>query len=459
MRFHRFSYVIGAGVGLAFPLITWAAFNGPVQAPPLGNVPGVVWNRTTAGGDANQQTGTEFNIAGSGRLGGDLILEDSKALRIDKVGAASFNIGNWGAGSRPLTVSIFGDLEMASFGPGVGEEGKITAPKFCLNADCITEWPNGKEYLRLDGGTMSGLLEIPSFKIDNGNGYRLLTSDQQTSPSVDPSFNPSFIDLTGPVGRLELLSQNSRNLIQATLPTANVFDQAFKFSQGSGVSTALTLEGLKKNDSALYFTIPGAGLTGRLGDFQNIAGLTVDKSSSDLTSRGAVFSVTGSTTAVTLLPAVAGGNGGKAADLVGNVTMKGNFKLTPQPGVTGAGGMDVTGGQYGGYFTNTTAPGYSAWVGYNGYGGWFTAPAGGYGVYSTQNIGAGGDLVATGKLQVNGNVQTGANIVAPNNTLENCMWETTSLASTNYICSANKIMAGMHKSAAGVVDQMYCCNL
>jgi hypothetical protein len=129
-------------VALGFPFAARAAFVGPTQSPPNGNVPGVIWNRTTSGGSGNEQT-ADFNLSGSGRLAGDLILTDSKALRIDHTGSATLNIGNWGNGQQPLLVSVWGDLKTNAIGAGDGLEGKISAPKFCLGASCITSWPDG----------------------------------------------------------------------------------------------------------------------------------------------------------------------------------------------------------------------------------------------------------------------------------------------------------------------------
>jgi hypothetical protein len=68
---------------------------------------------------------------------------DSKALRIDHNGSATLNIGNWGNGQQPLVVSVWGDFETKTIGAGAGQEGKISAPKFCLGASCITSWPDG----------------------------------------------------------------------------------------------------------------------------------------------------------------------------------------------------------------------------------------------------------------------------------------------------------------------------
>ena len=113
-----------------------AAYTGPSQSPPEGNVPGVIWNRF-----GTPQTGTNYDIAGNGRVGGDFYLFDTKAIRVDKVGSSVLNLGNWGIGSQPFNAVIWGDVSTNPIGLGDGREGKFTAPKFCLGASCITSWP------------------------------------------------------------------------------------------------------------------------------------------------------------------------------------------------------------------------------------------------------------------------------------------------------------------------------
>lgn len=141
------------------PVRAFGAFVGPTQAPPDGNVPGVIWNKPAA--DINQaQAGADYNISGSGRLGGDVYLGNAKALRIDAQGSTSLNIGNWGNGT--FVLNVIGDIQTDA---SDGAEGKMTAQKFCLGASCITAWPNGggggsSDYVLKSGDVMSGFLTL-----------------------------------------------------------------------------------------------------------------------------------------------------------------------------------------------------------------------------------------------------------------------------------------------------------
>ena len=191
MSFLRTSFVLGVLVAVATPTVSFAAFAGPSQVPPQANVPGVVWNRSAANENLSQP-GAEYNVAGSGRIGGDFYLSDSKALRVDSQGDTWLNFGNWNTGK--FTLNVIGDIQTDK---SDGAEGSITAPKFCIGTSCITSWPGGGgggagtitgvsagtgitgggttgnvtinfdptygdgRYLRLSGGTLSGALTLP----------------------------------------------------------------------------------------------------------------------------------------------------------------------------------------------------------------------------------------------------------------------------------------------------------
>ncbi|MCI0478931.1 hypothetical protein L0Y59_00085, partial [Candidatus Uhrbacteria bacterium] len=135
MPIPRASHLIGVLLGVAIPMTALAAFIGPTGQPPDENVPGVIWNRF-----GNPQS-AEFDITGRGRVGADLYLNDAKAIRVDKAGTAVLNVGNWNPTSFPLKFTVWGDIETNPIGAGDGLEGKITAPKYCIGASCITAWP------------------------------------------------------------------------------------------------------------------------------------------------------------------------------------------------------------------------------------------------------------------------------------------------------------------------------
>lgn len=171
-----------------------AQFVGPTAAPPLENVPGVIWNRP-AFDPTLAQPNTEFNIGGDGRVGEDLYLTHAKALRIDAFGDSWLNVGNWQNGK--FTLNVIGDIRTDI---SDGAEGKISAPKFCLGNSCITAWPgSGSGGSSIDsvvagtgltGGGSSGAVTV-SFDESFGNGkYVNVTGDTMTGPLI-LNANPS----------------------------------------------------------------------------------------------------------------------------------------------------------------------------------------------------------------------------------------------------------------------------
>ncbi|MBU0540698.1 hypothetical protein KKF59_02430 [Patescibacteria group bacterium] len=156
-------------VSIVFVLLTvtpaQAAFIGPSQPPPLGNVPGVIWNIPAANPNS-KQSATEYNVAGSARIGGDYYMGDGKALRVDFQGNqdTSLNIGNWGP--KSFTLNVIGDIKTDNTD---GADGRVSAYEFCyLDAlgnpkDCLTTWPSGGgggPYVQLSGDTMTGVLTL-----------------------------------------------------------------------------------------------------------------------------------------------------------------------------------------------------------------------------------------------------------------------------------------------------------
>ncbi len=180
-------YIVLLGFGFVFPMATWAAFVPPSQSPPSGNVPGVIWNMPAS--NQSGQAGTEFNISGGGRLGGDLYFSDSKAIRIDAVGDTWFNMGNWSTGK--FTLNVIGDIQTDSSDGALGNvtlapSGKVTASQFCIGSNCISTWPSGGSASPGAGGSPGG---GSSF---DGNSYVLKNGDTMTGALIlnanpDPS--------------------------------------------------------------------------------------------------------------------------------------------------------------------------------------------------------------------------------------------------------------------------------
>lgn len=219
----RTSFALAALFALTTPVSALAAFAGPSQAPPQGNVPGVVWNRSAANENLSQ-SGAEYNVAGSGRIGGDFYLSDSKALRVDSSGDSWLNFGNWGAGR--FTLNIIGDIVTDG---SDGSEGSISANKFCIGASCITSWPGGGG----GGGTGTITGVTPGTGITGGG----------TTGNITVNFDPTYGDsryllLSGGTmsGALTLSGNPTTNLQAAT---KQYVDNAVG-SAGGGTITGVT---------------------------------------------------------------------------------------------------------------------------------------------------------------------------------------------------------------------------
>lgn len=405
MTYHRAPTLFLLTMSLAMPLSALASFAGPTQSPPGGNVPGVVWNRSAVGGAAGEQSGADFNISGSGRLGGDFILGDAKALRIDKAGPATFNIGNWGSGMQPLSVNIYGDLVTNPTGVGLGQsEGKITAPKFCLGTDCITSWSAG-------GSGSGDVTDVVA-----GAGI-LVSTPSGPSPSVafDASYGDNrYVNITGDTmtGQLTVNAAGGAAVV-GNGPTGGAFDGTVSGVNARGLNYGITAY------TALIGT--GTAVQGFNGDV------------------GGDFS--GATYGVKT-------NGG-----IYGYYSDGNPSYGFYAPVAGTYGVYGQGDTSGGYFRNGINSSYAAYLGYNGYGGYFTSPAGSFSIYGTENMYVGGNTTLNGGASVNGDLD------AAGNSLDNCAWTSPYVADgASIICPASTpIMSGIQRS--GTSMRAYCCDL
>ncbi|MHB8831117.1 MAG: hypothetical protein ACYC44_03335 [Patescibacteria group bacterium] len=148
-------YFYGSLIGLIGIIGIWQLANAQTWAGPKPNcndpsqtdcnVDGVVWNRSNASIDAAPIQPGNYKISGRAEIGEDLrIINDNKAIRVDKAGSASnFNIGNWGNAlnlEKPVNVNIWGNLSLVNNGAGFTDP-TLSTPKICLSGDCRTAWP------------------------------------------------------------------------------------------------------------------------------------------------------------------------------------------------------------------------------------------------------------------------------------------------------------------------------
>ncbi|MFA5935250.1 MAG: hypothetical protein WC787_00115 [Patescibacteria group bacterium] len=286
----RSSHLVAMATVFAVPIATFAAFAGPSQAPPDGNVPGVVWNRTTAGGATNQQT-ADFNLGGSGRLAGDIILTNTKALRVDNSGSATFNVGNWGAGQQPLTMMVWGDIQTNSFGVGVGLEGKITAPKFCIAADCITAWPTGgggsgditgvSAGTGISGGGMTGDVVMTFDQVYGDGRYVNAAGDTMTgflTLNADPSLpmqaaTKQYVDNSvSAAGGGDVTGVSAGTGILVTTPNGPVPSVAFDPAYGDGRYVNVTGDSMTGTLNVSTFNTDGINVSSTLGTGLRVSG-------------------------------------------------------------------------------------------------------------------------------------------------------------------------------------------
>ncbi|MDQ7814816.1 MAG: tail fiber domain-containing protein [Patescibacteria group bacterium] len=171
MKRAKLRYIAPITISLLIPFGLFAAtqFTGPTQSPTGGNTPGVIWNMTGGG----TQSGAKVNIDGGinvgatedSRISRDIYLQTAKSFHVDQVGAATYNMGNWGSGQQPLTFGLYGDLVMHGFGGATGQRGRVDAQEYCISgANCITAWPSG------GGGGITTLTAGTGVTITNPSG-------------------------------------------------------------------------------------------------------------------------------------------------------------------------------------------------------------------------------------------------------------------------------------------------
>jgi len=194
----RIPFIAISGVLLLSATAAFAAydFTGPTQGPTGGNTPGVIWN---VDGTSVTQPNAAINIGQLGKMHtikGDIILSDTSAFRIDRDGASSFNMGNWGNGQKPFTLNVYGDVKLNSFFPGgPGRAGSMDAQQYCINgANCITAWPSG------GGGGITSIV--------NGGG---LTVTNPSGPTTTLSVIDNYVNTTGDTMSGNLIIGNSYN--------------------------------------------------------------------------------------------------------------------------------------------------------------------------------------------------------------------------------------------------------
>ncbi|MBI4433546.1 hypothetical protein HY632_02145 [Candidatus Uhrbacteria bacterium] len=173
-----------------------AAWVEPGTQPPSGNPPGFVWTQSPS---SSPQVGGQFNIDGSGKIGG--ILE---SIGGGLFGSATLDLGS-AAGGQSVVAGVAqydrmhsGDalllLQTVASGTrtdrlrvdrdgAVTANGRVTTPEVCIGSVCRTDWPTGAitgvtAGTNLTGGGTSGAVTLnvtnsPTFSGDVSVGGRL----------------------------------------------------------------------------------------------------------------------------------------------------------------------------------------------------------------------------------------------------------------------------------------------
>jgi hypothetical protein len=386
--------IIAIAIVLAFPVMTYAGFNGPavfcgndvtgkpISDPQLCNVPGPLWLNTT----------------GSAQQHGTIRLTPGDQFQINSNESSTYSFGNWslnGDTQSPFSMNVNGELDVNAFAPyvGTGIEGKVQAYKYCFNKavngitnDCITSWPVG------GGGTLTG--------ITAGTGV----SVSGASPSPTVSLNTAYSD--GRYVQKAGDSMTGRLSITAVPSTYGVVD-ANASAGGSGI--AVSGRGSAQGG---YFDGSTFGVNAHTSGGTAI---TTSGGNTGVDAQGSSYGVRATATVAGSGTAVQGYNGSVGGDFTGSI--KGVMGRTTAPssgtafsaesGATGfsavnvATGADLTGSSVGVYaksantagsFNNTTT-GVWTWLGDNS----------GYGLSTTGNVQANGFIYSASYLMAGSN--------------------------------------------------------
>lgn len=379
-------------------------------------------------------------------------------------------------------MNVIGDLQTQADGVSVGNitvtgpTAKVTSPKFCLNADCITAWPVGGggggditdvlTGLGLTGGGSTGAVTVNLDTAYTDSKYVQRKGDTMTgllTLSGDPTLalqaaTKQYVDnaVAGGGGGGDVTGVTAGTGISILTPNGPIPNVSFDQTYGDGRYVNVTGDTMTGN-----LTVNGASnavnITSSAGSALLANGVTYggafSGSQAGVDSVGSLSGIIGRTSAVGVGTAVRGYGGLIGANLAGTetgvVTKGGTYGVriesTPSFGFYTTSsltdGVHAIGNTSGGYFENGTNSNYKAWVAYNGYGLYVTTP-----------------LASDFGLYTNGKIQVGGDIIAGGNTLASCAWTAYVADGVAMTCpAANPLMSGIQRSGTNM--RMYCCDL